>query len=45
MAEPHFAGKYVKCLGTGFHAALEYRVNFFLSVAGAIAPVVIQTAL
>jgi len=45
MAEPHFAGKYAKCLGTGFRAALEYRVNFFLSVAGAIAPVVIQTAL
>lgn len=45
MAEPRFAGKYAKCLGTGFRAALEYRVNFFLSLAGAIAPVVIQTAL
>ena len=45
MAEPGFAGKYAKCVGTGFRAALEYRVNFFISVAGAIAPVVIQSAL
>jgi ABC-2 type transport system permease protein len=38
-------GKYAKCLGLGFKAGIEYRVNILFSLAGAIAPVVIQTAL
>ncbi len=45
MAEIVVAGKYAKCVKTGFRAALEYRANFFMSLAGAVAPVVIQTAL
>ncbi len=39
------AGKYAKSFGTGFKAGFEYRVNFILSIASAIAPIVIQTAL
>lgn len=37
--------KYGKSFQTGLKAALEYRLNFFISFAGAIAPIVIQTAL
>ncbi len=45
MSENVIAGKYANCVRTGFRAALEYRANFFMSLAGAVAPVVIQTAL
>ena len=45
MSELAIAGKYGKIFGTGFKAGLEYRANFLLSIAAAIAPVVIQTAL
>ena len=45
MAEAAVASKYVKCFGTGVKAGLEYRANVWFSIAGAIAPVVIQTAL
>ncbi len=45
MSRATLAGKYANCVRTGFRAALEYRANFFMSLAGAIAPVVIQTAL
>lgn len=39
------AGKYGKCFGTGLKAGLEYRVNALFTIAGAISPVIIQTAL
>jgi ABC-2 type transport system permease protein len=39
------AGKYSACLGAGFKAGLEYRANTLFSIAGAISPIVIQTAL
>lgn len=45
MAEAPIVVKYAKCFGTGVKAGLEYRANVWFSVAGAIAPVVIQTAL
>jgi ABC-2 type transport system permease protein len=45
MPRPAFALKYAACLGVGFKAGLEYRANIVFSIAGAIAPVVIQTAL
>ena len=37
--------KYRKSFTTGLKASVEYRFNFFLSLAGAVSPVVIQTAL
>jgi ABC-2 type transport system permease protein len=45
MSDAAIALKYAKCFGTGVKAGLEYRANVWFSVAGAIAPVVIQTAL
>ncbi|HNY21762.1 MAG TPA: ABC-2 family transporter protein [Treponemataceae bacterium] len=39
------ARKYGKCLSLGVKAGIEYRVNILFSIAGAISPVVIQTAL
>jgi ABC-2 type transport system permease protein len=39
------AGKYLSSLSLGLRGALEYRVNFFFSLLGAVSPVVIQTAL
>ncbi len=45
MPDAAIALKYAKCFGTGVKAGLEYRANVWFSVAGAIAPVVIQTAL
>lgn len=39
------AGKYARCLGTGIRAGFEYRANILFSIAGAISPIVIQTAL
>lgn len=45
MADGSVALKYAKCFGVGVKAGLEYRANVWFSVAGAIAPVVIQTAL
>jgi len=44
-AMPAGAGKYAKSFTIGLKAALEYRMNFVFSVAAAVAPVVIQTAL
>jgi len=37
--------KYRKSFTTGLKASVEYRFNFFLSLAGAVSQVVIQTAL
>ena len=37
--------KYLKSWSLGLKAGLEYRANFFFSIAAAAAPVVIQTAL
>lgn len=45
MPRAALAGKYAACLGAGFKAGIEYRVNIALSVAGAISPVAIQTML
>ncbi|HNQ97706.1 MAG TPA: hypothetical protein PKH81_06420, partial [Treponemataceae bacterium] len=45
MARALLARKYTDCAITGLRTALEYRVNFFLTLAGAIAPVIIQTIL
>lgn len=48
MAEPRAsrpAGKYLCSLSLGLRGALEYRVNFFFSILGAVSPVIIQTAL
>jgi len=45
MAEAAVAIKYACVFGTGIKAGLEYRANIWFSIAGAIAPVVIQTAL
>lgn len=45
MSNLAIALKYGKCFGTGLKAGLEYRVNTLFTVAGAISPVVIQTAL
>ena len=45
MPSTRALGKYASSAVTGFRSALEYRVNFFLNLSGAIAPVVIQTAL
>lgn len=39
------AAKYLKSLTLGLKAGLEYRANFFFSIAAAVAPVIIQTAL
>jgi ABC-2 type transport system permease protein len=38
-------GKYLGSFSMGLRGALEYRANFFFSLLGAVAPVVIQTAL
>ena len=45
MSDFAVLGKYGKCFSTGLKAGFEYRVNIIFSIAGAIAPVVIQTAL
>jgi len=45
MSDLAVLGKYGKCFSTGLKAGFEYRVNVIFSIAGAIAPVVIQTAL
>ncbi len=48
MAEPRrprLAGKYLRSLSLGLRGALEYRINFFFSLLGAVSPVIIQTAL
>jgi ABC-2 type transport system permease protein len=45
MSDFAVLGKYGKCFSTGVKAAFEYRINVIFSIAGAIAPVVIQTAL
>lgn len=37
--------KYLSAVSLGLRGALEYRANFFFSLLGAVAPVVIQTAL
>jgi ABC-2 type transport system permease protein len=39
------AAKYLGSFSLGLRGALEYRVNFFMSLLGAVTPVVIQTAL
>jgi len=39
------AGKYLVSFSVGLREALEYRANFFTSILGAVAPIVIQTAL
>jgi ABC-2 type transport system permease protein len=39
------AGKYLGSFSLGLRGALEYRANFFFSLLGAVAPVIIQTAL
>lgn len=39
------ASKYLGSFSLGLRGALEYRANFFFSLLGAVAPVVIQTAL
>jgi len=39
------AAKYAKSYSIALKAGLEYRVNFYFSVAAAAAPVIIQTAL
>lgn len=39
------AQKYLACFSTGLKAGFEYRANIFFSIAGAISPIVIQTAL
>jgi len=43
MAEA--GGKYLGSFSLGLRGALEYRANFVFSLLGAVAPVVIQTAL
>ncbi len=43
MAEA--GGKYLGSFSLGLRVALEYRANFLFSLLGAVAPVVIQTAL
>lgn len=45
MHELSTPAKYAKCFCVGIKAAIEYRVNIVFSVAGAISPVIIQTAL
>ena len=45
MSDFAVLGKYGKCFSTGLKAGFEYRINVLFSIAGAIAPVVIQTAL
>jgi ABC-type uncharacterized transport system, permease component len=42
---PDRGGKYLSSFSLGLRGALEYRANFFFSLLGAVAPVVIQTAL
>ncbi len=37
--------KYLRSFGIGLKAGMEYRVNFYFSVASAVSPVVIQTVL
>jgi len=44
-SRPRGAGKYLRSLSIGLRGALEYRANFFVSLLGAVSPVVIQTAL
>ncbi len=44
-ARPWGARKYRASFSLGLRGALEYRINFFFSLLGAVAPVVIQTAL
>jgi ABC-2 type transport system permease protein len=39
------ASKYASTFSIGLRGALEYRLNFFVSLLGAVAPVIIQTAL
>jgi ABC-2 type transport system permease protein len=39
------AGKYLGSFSMGLRGALEYRANFFMSLFGAVAPVIVQTAL
>jgi ABC-2 type transport system permease protein len=39
------ASKYLGSFSLGLRGALEYRANFFFSLLGAVAPVIIQTAL
>lgn len=43
MARP--ASKYLGSFSLGLRGALEYRANFLFSLLGAVAPVIIQTAL
>jgi ABC-2 type transport system permease protein len=38
-------GKYLSSFSLGLRGALEYRANFIFSLLGAVAPVIIQTAL
>jgi ABC-2 type transport system permease protein len=45
MSDLAVAGKYARVFGVGLKAAVEYRANFLFSIAAAVAPVVIQTAL
>lgn len=45
MTRTPVLSKYLACLHIAFRAAFEYRINFVLTLAGAIAPVIIQTAL
>jgi ABC-2 type transport system permease protein len=42
---PNAAGKYLGSFSLGLRGALEYRANFFISLFGAVAPVIVQTAL
>ena len=39
------ASKYLSSFSLGLRGALEYRLNFFVSLLGAVAPVIVQTAL
>jgi ABC-2 type transport system permease protein len=44
-SRPKVAGKYLGSFSLGLRGALEYRANFLISLLGAVAPIVIQTAL
>jgi ABC-2 type transport system permease protein len=44
-SRPRIAGKYLGSFSLGLRGALEYRANFLFSLFGAVAPVIIQTAL
>ncbi len=45
VPRPSVAGKYSGSFSLGLRGALEYRANFVFNLLGAVAPVLIQTAL